>query len=126
MPAIFMDPSPLAVVLFTLAVIGLAAGVRNLVKDWAKAMGAPAKPLSITLKTEKTPQEVMDAARAAKFKRRLFFVSILIGCWVVGYRLRPEVVEPITMSVLSFFADFLRILGEAIVNIGSQLSVLLA
>ncbi len=68
----------------------------------------------------------MDAARAAKFRRRLFYSSILIGLWVVGYRFRPEVVEPITMSVLNFFADFLRILGETIVNIGSQLSVLLA
>ncbi len=37
MPVIFTDPSPVAVALFTLALVGLAAGIRNLVKDLGKS-----------------------------------------------------------------------------------------
>ena len=126
MPSFLTNPSPLLVALGTIVAIGLLNGVKNLVSGWAKAIGAPVKPLSITLKTDKTPQEVIDAANAARNKRRLFWLAIAVGLWLAAWRWNPDVVEPLTMTFANFFISLFQIVGEALIDVGSQLSSLLA
>lgn len=108
----------IALVVFT---IGIANGVIRTFTTWGNAISAPAKTLSITLKTDKTPQEITEAAAAARFKRRLAVFAAFAGLWFYGAWRRPDIFVPLTRSLGDLFVGFLEFLGRVLLQIGSQL-----
>ena len=70
------------------------AYVASFFKKWRGAEDAMLAPISITLKTEKTPEQVWSAARAARIKRRWALVTIGAIIWLALHLWVPERTAP--------------------------------
>lgn len=98
----FID-TPSFTVAAVLAVLIGSAFIWNLTQKWRNTENALNKPMSITLRTEKTPAELILDARVARTKRRFTYFVVFVAVWVF-LRLRyPEVaysLETMMMTVL--------------------------
>jgi hypothetical protein len=57
------------------------AFVWNLTQKWRKSENALNKPLTITLRTEKTPAELIAEANAARIKRWFTYLVVMFVVW---------------------------------------------
>jgi hypothetical protein len=121
------DPAMvLPIVLVVLFVIGVFNSINKLFKDWAKAIDAAAKPLSITLKTDKTPLEVMEAAKAARRAKQRFQLLFVVGVWLAARWYWPVQVSEIEEVALGVFVNVFNVLATVVSDLAQQLLAFLS
>ena len=97
-----------ALLIFFLSIVGFW----NQLGTWSKSEGAMESPMSITLKTEKTPAQVARAAREARRKRITYFLLLMVGGWLVLLLFD----EPLAMSILDMFGSLVQQVLVALVD----------
>lgn len=87
--------------------IGLGL-VLNLEQGWRKNENAINSPMSITLKTEKTPADLLLEARLARGKRHLLYLLLAAALWLF-FRIRfPEETTSFESAVMVLLSSILR------------------
>lgn len=85
---------------------------KNLGK-WRKSGSDMVAPMSITLKTEKTPKQVQIEARAAARERFVRFMVVVIGGWLVLYLFNEE----LAILIADVFVSVVRELLAAMIQL---------
>lgn len=106
----FFSVSSIPYVLGVTAFLIFAAFVMNLLKNWRKPIDVVNSPMSITLRTEKTPAELNSAARTARNSRRLFWLGVLL----VGYALLHVFNASLASALDAFFVELLTFVSEGL------------
>lgn len=96
--------TPLFTVSAVLAVVIGFAFLWNVTQKWRQKENALNKPMTITLRTEKTPAELIAEANAARVKRWFTYGVVLILVWAFLKLQSPELavlMEQLLFGVIS-------------------------
>lgn len=96
--------TPFVTVSAVLALVIGAAFLWNVTQKWRQRENALNKPMTITLRTEKTPAELIAEANAARIKRWFTYAVVLILVWAFLKLRSPEVavlMEQLLLGVIS-------------------------
>ena len=107
-----------------LAILLISIGIffRNLSK-WSKAGASMVSPMSITLKTDKTPEQVRQEAAAARRGKWMAILMLLFGAWLVILLFDDAVAWSIARGVVHFVSAVLQAIVELLSVLIEQLQV---
>lgn len=94
----------------------------NTLGKWSKSEGAMESPMSITLKTEKTPAQVARAAREARRARRVYLMLLLVGGWIVLFLFDETLALEIWQALLTVLRQTLLALVDLLAYVAQQMS----
>lgn len=108
-----------------IAILGLVIGfsfLLNLEQGWRKKENAVNSPMSITLKTEKSPADLVFEARIARSKRWFMYLSIGVVVWIALRVRYPEAITSLEASLSSIISSILRSLSDLLVIFADALA----
>jgi hypothetical protein len=100
--------TPLLIGIVAVSILIGLGFVLNLEQGWRRKESAINSPMSITLKTEKTPTDLLLEARFARGKRYLLYLSLAAALWLF-FRIRfPEETVSFESAVIVLLSSILR------------------